>query len=597
MGPVTGVSPADLTDATRLNDACTADAFAHDLLCATVEPSPASILALFDLLPHEHPPRASPDGSGSSFSCGCYGQGGLAGLRKSCMSFPSTCLALNRYVASLDPAFEYSTISIFDRVQTALHRDARNGSVCNLVSALSSFRGGEIWVQDDDGPIPFSLNGEMLRGSLLDLQQGPVHFEARDRYHCTMPFSGRRVVLIAFCAESLHCLSVQDRDRAVRLGFPLPSTALSATCSPPIVPRSPPDLSAYLQKCRARIQGRPLSQLTFVEVFAGTAGLCAAVRRAGIGFAIGVDHKVLKGCMCKIAVLDLTTQGSRDVLFDLLQQPTTVACHLGPPCGTSSRARAFGSYDGGPRPLRSTACPDGIAGLQGLDLLRVQQANILYDLTSMVLQYGVAHGLLVSVENPHRSHFWASSPMVRASACRHFSTSFHACMFGSGRRKRTRLDLQVPCSNDHAHLPWTKDASGYSTRLEAAYPKPLCDAMAQAFALQLLDLGAVGVPVELSQAAIPQARAAAISVGSQPRAKKVPPLVAEHKTVIILRGPLPALPSAASKKIELPFAIPRHVHCQPTVSSIPAGSKILRVTPVSGGLPSDTRFEMAVGIP
>ncbi len=53
---------------------------------------------------------------------------------------------------------------------------------------------------------------------------------------------------------------------------------------------------------------------------------------------------------------------------------------MAPPCGTCSLARSIpipGDADA-PRPLRSLLEPDGFSSLSGQDLIRVSQANVLY---------------------------------------------------------------------------------------------------------------------------------------------------------------------------------------------------------------------------
>jgi hypothetical protein len=56
--------------------------------------------------------------------------------------------------------------------------------------------------------------------------------------------------------------------------------------------------------------------------------------------------------------LDLTTDHGVQLLWKILDHPRVVAVHLGPPCGTSSRARDIRRHSGpDPKPLRDGSCP------------------------------------------------------------------------------------------------------------------------------------------------------------------------------------------------------------------------------------------------
>eukprot|EP00971_Amphidinium_carterae_P015752 310874-Amphidinium_carterae.1 len=81
-----------------------------------------------------------------------------------------------------------------------------------------------------------------------------------------------------------------------------------------------------------------------LEVFAGSANLTRAWRAAGLPTLLAVD----------VVVNDLVVT-STDVGLDFVG-----FVHFGTPCSTFSRAR---KYDGGPRPLRSSDCIEGLAGL------------------------------------------------------------------------------------------------------------------------------------------------------------------------------------------------------------------------------------------
>ena len=125
----------------------------------------------------------------------------------------------------------------------------------------------------------------------------------------------------------------------------------------------------------------------------------------------------------------------QEILWNIIKRPTLCGVHLGPPCGTASKAREIRRKRGpDPRPLRSPNFPDGIPGLGGLARAKVLAANTLYRLTAQVLDYCVVNDIPISVENPLRSYFWDTKHMKR---CRRkhqsklYETVFHHCMYGS----------------------------------------------------------------------------------------------------------------------------------------------------------------------
>ena len=188
---------------------------------------------------------------------------------------------------------------------------------------------------------------------------------------------------------------------------------------------------------------RHVDQGLFVEIFSGTAGLTAAVRKVGLHSSVGIDSSVNTQCKAPVIRLDLRLDHAKTLLWQILNRPNLIGVHLAPPCGTASRAREIVRKSGpSPPPLRSEKWPDGFPWLRGLNRDRVRSANMLYDLTGQIVRHCIDIGVVVSVENPARSHFWATahfSKHVRHLEDKLFRTFFHHCMHGSRRRKHTLL--------------------------------------------------------------------------------------------------------------------------------------------------------------
>ena len=130
---------------------------------------------------------------------------------------------------------------------------------------------------------------------------------------------------------------------------------------------------------------------------------------------------------------------------------------------------------------------------------------------------------------------WQTTPFQKLfSTMQCLSTEMHHCMFGSSRRKLTRLIHNIPsfhhlhqlCDNQHEHEPWGQKPDGpWATSEETAYPWPLARAIAAQVLLQLQDLGVQCHPPSFAeQEATLQAMRASTNI--QPR-KNLPALVPE----------------------------------------------------------------------
>ena len=198
-----------------------------------------------------------------------------------------------------------------------------------------------------------------------------------------------------------------------------------------------------------------------IEIFSGSGRLTATLRMCGLKESYGIDHLVSKHVRSPTLKLDLNTEDGRAVLFQLLEDPDLCYVHLAPPCGTASRARDLRRREGyDPPQLRTEWKPDGLDNLPPVLAKRVQLANSLYHLTGVIACRCYELGILFSIENPWRSHFWATSFFSEQVKGLKLQTCiFDHCMYGSGRAKRTKLmhvidtfsNLSVTCDDSHTH--------------------------------------------------------------------------------------------------------------------------------------------------
>ena len=353
--------------------------------------------------------------------------------------------------------------------------------------------------------------------------------------------------------------------------------------------------SEFLHAVSQRIAGRSVKDLYAIEAFCGTGTLTCELRRCGLQESIGVDHMMSRKLRAPAIKLDLTLQRDQEIFDAFLEDECLCYIHFAPPCGTSSRARDIRvrqtqksrfSYWGDPPPLRSARYPDGLPSASGSSLKRVTQANLLYAWTGRTVAQCFRRGIFTSVENPHRSHMWSTSHWQQpTSQLPQLSVLFDHCMYNGTRKKRTKLvhtmlflqHLQLDCDGQHQHEKWgfSRNSCVWATSLETAYPVKLCRSWASLFLDQLLELGAAPLPQEL--AAVPQTVDFGLNqaaVHKQPRSTRIPPLVSEFRDVVVLTGPAEHVPKHLKDE---GWVIPATFQCSLPLTSLPAGTRLLRV--------------------
>ena len=294
-----------------------AESFAQ-LLLERPSASLGDLLKLFDLLPHEPAPVAGrAEAGGFSFGSGAWVHGNLVGLRTNTYTFPLSTSVFTRHVARHLPQHTFSSFVVLDNVCTLAHRDSHNEpSSKNAVFGLSDFTGGEVWVERAGGSTPYAAEGKTLLGDALSTQPGPAVFAARAELHATLPWSGRRVVLVAYTTSHLHKLSSEAQRFAAKLGFKHFAPQVASVTHP-----------------------------LAVEIFSGTAVLSRALFFfCASGFAaLAVDHQPRSALMPTVR-LDLSVEAQQSLLLDRLKASLPAALHIAPPCGTASRKPATTSY-------------------------------------------------------------------------------------------------------------------------------------------------------------------------------------------------------------------------------------------------------------
>jgi hypothetical protein len=266
----------------------------------------------------------------------------------------------------------------------------------------------------------------------------------------------------------------------------------------------------------------------------------------------GIDHAISKKLVAPVVQLDLTDPTNFSFLKDIIQEPACVYVHFAPPCGTASRARFIkrkGRYN--PPVLRTDLKPDGLPNLSPLHKAKVEAANLLYHRTQELCSLCIQCGVLFSIENPARSFMWDTFHMAKfLQVTPHHNTYFHHCMYGSARRKHTRLTHNIPavcqmecrCDDTHAHEPWGQSGTGWATAEETAYPWQLCRRLATLVALELQGHG-LQCPTPTFATQTSQLDAIRQQTECQPNLKGLP-WVSEFKTIIHIDAHQPVPPDA-----------------------------------------------------
>ncbi|CAE7779383.1 unnamed protein product [Symbiodinium sp. CCMP2592] len=152
--------------------------FAKQILAQSTPVTAEQVMRLFDALPHEQCDR---DAEGRSFSAGMY-----------------------------------SRVKV-SRTHSATPRQSEFLFSDNYVIPLTVFQGGAVRVSEPGQTVD------------LEVSRGPIKFCARGYEHCTLPATGRRVVLVLFALQAGERISGADKQVLLDLGFPLPNASQLAS--------------------------------------------------------------------------------------------------------------------------------------------------------------------------------------------------------------------------------------------------------------------------------------------------------------------------------------------------------------------------------
>ena len=560
-------------------------------------PSSEDVLKLFESLPGETPSRGSVGDDTKSWTTGAYAQGSFRGLRTNTNLFPSCTEVICRFLRRRAPKRTFAALAIFQNLQSKRHRDVNNDPrFCNILVPLTLFEAGGVWIESPQGTVPAPDNPS-LKGVVMSVQPGPCFLDAQ-LAHATMPWEGKRILLVGFTPNGAW----EDVARAkllLDLGFVPPSDfrlpgALQRTPSHTAVPHPGTPDGGPIRPALDPPLPKPSRVPYLLELFCGSAGVSSAFIRLG-GEALGIDRCLLPRSIKAPGVrLDLTRASDQALFLDEVRRADII--WMAPPCGTCSRAREIPlkTPPGAPKlkaePLRSATCPEGLPTLSGVAGRRVRLANQLYVFAAQVVALCVRLDKVCVLENPSRSWFW-STKWIKPWLCRLHSLHSHACMYGAGLKKATRLlcthqlpSMQAKCDGAHSHQSWgvinRQGQLGFRTTGTAEYPSAFCKAAASDF----MDICASRNAFP-AQEVVSEAFGVASAVGRQPRGLSFQAGPSEFGSTCTMRVPISVL---------VPEVIDGHAPWP--LQGLPLGSRLLNSRTMTGEGGENSVREVKFGI-
>eukprot|EP00439_Symbiodinium_sp_Y106_P015157 s5414_g2.t1 len=159
-----------------------------------------------------------------SWYTGAFVYGGKAGLRNNVQNYPYTSKFLAAFARRHIQGQSFSALGITRNAQLGMHRDVHNywGSL-NHVIPLTSFEGGDVWVQDDEVAEERCVrktlpNGKEVKGKIMELQKGRATSFSPRVWHEVQPWKGNRVMLLLYTPRATK-LKEDQAQKLSDMGF------------------------------------------------------------------------------------------------------------------------------------------------------------------------------------------------------------------------------------------------------------------------------------------------------------------------------------------------------------------------------------------
>ena len=260
----------------------------------------------------------------------------------------------------------------------------------------------QILVENPRGRHRMQISEGSVSADLLEIAGTHALFDAYRHRHETTEWRGSRLVLVAFSVKGSFSLCDEDRAALLDQGFVLPPTPECSTNDPPTVAQVP--VKSLPPGLTQRVASRCLGGLFFLEIFCGTGGLAAAVKKVGFGTSIGVASRVSGCTKCPVIPMNLLNASQHALLWDMLAKPNLCAVHICPP--TSDQT--------------------------------------ILELCVDVVSWCHSRGILLTIEGPVSSSTWGGPLGRKCKALGFLKTSLHQCMFGAAHAKHSAIFHNYP---------------------------------------------------------------------------------------------------------------------------------------------------------
>ena len=178
------------------------------------------------------------------FVGGAYVHGGVAGITQFSHLSPSFCKYMNNWAFRHLPEGSESAQSGWTSFQVSygfkakVHKDSHNAGK-NLITAVGSFTGGELWLAGDCGdnglPRVKKVGSQWISGKAIDIKHKVFEFSPKS-LHATLPWKGSRKSVTFYTIRDSFRLSAQHWQLLEDLQFPvqyMPKPTFFQLCDDP----------------------------------------------------------------------------------------------------------------------------------------------------------------------------------------------------------------------------------------------------------------------------------------------------------------------------------------------------------------------------
>ena len=160
----------------------------------------------------------------TSWFSGAYVHGGVAGLRNNTRQFVYATKYMAAFAKASNGGKEFSAVGVTRNSALGIHRDVHNNkSTSNMVLPLTSFQGGDLWVEDSNVVEAEKVMKEVpkrgeISGRIIQLHQGKVATFKPNLWHVVQPWTGDRVVMVMYTPRATK-LKIEDIEHLKECGF------------------------------------------------------------------------------------------------------------------------------------------------------------------------------------------------------------------------------------------------------------------------------------------------------------------------------------------------------------------------------------------